>query len=191
MNLGSFAASKAPMIPESPESKAKQDVFINRILTVMGKTLTAQLVSFSGWMIAGFGAVLGLLLSNLDKVSPLLPVTSIGFAVKLFVVAVALNLLQRYLAAIVGSAVAAAEEVEKIKTPDDLDHHYLLSQIESSMYWPSILLTRKINKKILAGDYSIGGRMVAKMAQIQAWFVVSQFGAVLVAAWNIANTLHA
>ena len=102
------------MTKETNLIKPHESGYAAKVLNAMAGSINTQLAAFSSWMVAGFGAVLGLLVANIDTIAPFIPPTIIGGAVKLFLVAVVLNVFQRYLAAIVAGSVTVGKEVESI-----------------------------------------------------------------------------
>lgn len=79
------------MTKEISPIKPHESSYAAKMLNAMAGSINTQLAAFSSWMVAGFGAVLGLLVANVDTIAPFLPPTTIGCAVKLFLVAVVLN----------------------------------------------------------------------------------------------------
>lgn len=172
---------------ESP--KPQDSLFAGKLLVAMAAKLSSELSTFSGWMITAFGALLGVMLANIESVTKFIPVKALGWSVSIFLSAVALHVIQRYLASIVAGSVAAGEAAEAIPPHDNVDMRYVLGQLEQSTLWPTRLLVRWSNSKIANGDLAVAGRMNARLAQIQAWLVFFQLGLVLWAAYSIARAL--
>jgi len=141
-------------------------------------------------MILGFGAILGLVLANIDTVSKFVAPDALGLAIKLFLVAVVFNVLQRYMASIVSASVTLTGEIEAMPVHPNADMAALMGQLEDATLWPTKLMVRWSNRKIATGDFAVGGRLNARLAQAQAWFVFVQLIAVVSAALVIANALH-
>lgn len=125
-------------------------------------------------MITGFGALLGLMLTNIESVSKFVPASVLGCSISIFLVAVVLHVVQRYLASIVISSTAVGKEVESIPIIGEINIQFVLNQLEASTLWPTRLLVKWSNAKISAGDLAVSGRVNAVMAQIQAWLVFTQ-----------------
>lgn len=176
---------------DRPQSPRPQDLtFAGRILLVMANRVSIELAAFSGWMVLGFAAVLGLLVANLDKVSGFVAPEALGLAIKLFLLALVLNVIQRYMAAIVVSSVAVGKELESMPTHPGMEIRTLLAELESATFWPTRLLVRWTNQKILDGDFAFSGRLNARLAQAQGWLVFAQLIAVVTSTLVIANALH-
>lgn len=169
----------------------QEDIYAGRMLSIMAQCISSELAKYSGWMIAGFGAFLGLIVANIDKVAPYIAPQAIGCSVSVFMVAVVLNVFQRYMAAIVASSGAVAKEVEAISIVPPFNMPYTLSQIELSTFWPARKFVGWSNAKILAGDIALAGRIQSTMAQIQGALVLLQMVATVSAAIVIVNALQA
>ncbi|WP_137916821.1 hypothetical protein [Hydrogenophaga sp. 2FB] len=177
------------MTKPPPESSLEEAIFVGKVLTMMANRMVTELVAFSSWMILGFSAVLGLLLANLDTVSKFLEPTTTGMVVKLFAMSVLLHVVQRYLAAIVMAGAALGKELESVP-PKNIDVERFTQKLEEATLWPTRYMVRWSNKKILAGDLAVGGRMHAVLAQVLAWLAFAQAIAAITAALFIANSLQ-
>lgn len=166
-----------------------ESILAGRLLTIMAGRVTENLVTFSSWLIGSFTAVLGLLLSNIDTVSKYLPAKGIGSSVTLFLFAVALHVIQRYLAAIVAGSVAVSKEVESLSVSASLNFPLVMDEIEKSTFWPARILVRRTLKKVRAGDFAASGRMVGKITQVQGFLVVAQMITVTAAAYVLVKGL--
>ena len=160
-----------------------------KILNAMAGSINSQMTAFSSWMVAGFGAMLGLLVANIDTVSPFIAPAVIGASVKLFLVALVLNVLQRYLAAMVAGSIAVAKEVELIPLDHEVDLSYIVREIEYATFWPTRILVQWSNRKALSGDLAVSGRLNVRLAQIQGWLVLVQMMVVVFSIVLIANGL--
>ena len=169
--------------------KPHESGYAAKVLNTMAGSINAQLAAFSSWMVAGFGAVLGLLITNIDTIAAFIPPSTIGISVKLFLVAVVLNVLQRYLAALIAGSIAAGREVESISITQEIDINYIVREIERATFWPTRILVQWSNRKVLSGDIAVGGRLNVRLAQIQGWLVLIQMVAVVFAISIIANSL--
>lgn len=164
--------------------------FVGKVLSLMAARLSAELSTFAGWMLTGFGALLGLILTNIESVSKFVPASSIGSSISIFLSAVVLHVVQRYLASIVASSTAIGKEIESIPAIGEINIQFLLRELEASTLWPTRLLVKWSNAKIREGDLAVGGRVNAVIAQLQAWMVFSQLILIIWAAYTIAKELH-
>lgn len=140
-------------------------------------------------MIGGFAAILGLLISNIDSVSNILPAKCVGASASLFLFAIGLHVLKRYLAALVLSGMAVIREMEAQPIVEGLNFDLVLDQLERSTFWPARILVRRNIAKVRDGDFAAGGRLYAKLAQIQGYFVLAQMIIVVAAAQVLARAL--
>ncbi len=177
------------MTDHSTPANITESIYSGKVLTAMASSVNEHHLKFSSWMVAGFGAAIGLLISNIDKVATYISPAAIGCSTKLFLVAVVLNVLQRYLGAIISGSMEVAKKVEDLPINGDLNTQAILKEIERATLWPTRYMVRSSNKRILSGDIAYGGRLNAWMAQIAGWLVLSQMVAVVSAAWIIANAL--
>lgn len=156
----------------------------------MASAVNSELSTFSSWMVAAFGAAIGLLIANIEKVAPYISPKTIGLATMLFLVAVMLNVVQRYLGAIVAGSVITGKETESIPVTANLDIRFILDELEKSTLWPMRFMVAWSNRRVLAGDFALSGRLIAWIAQVQAWLVFVQMVVLISGAWAIANALQ-
>src|SRR5215207_4854121 len=57
----------------------------NRLLIGIAGTVADQWEKFTGWLVAGLGATLALIVANLDKAKDMLQAPSVSYAIKVFV----------------------------------------------------------------------------------------------------------
>lgn len=148
--------------------------YIGQVLTAMAECMSAGLSKFSGWMLVGYAAILGALLANLGSTTKFLAPDTLSRLALLFSVAVLLNLLQRYSAAVVASSVEVGKKVKEQPIPQEIDIVMFLTELEQATLWPARLMVRRSNRKILAGDLAASGRLLSTFAQIEAWLVFAQ-----------------
>ncbi len=158
----------------STQQPVQELIVAGRLLMMMAARVSENLASFASWLIGSFAAVLGLLVANVDSVSQFLPSKSLGTATFIFLLAVGLHVIQRYLYAIVAGSVAASREAEELSTPQGLDFSRVMDEIERSSLWPVRILVARAMAKIRNGDFAAGGRLNAKLAQIQGYLVIAQ-----------------
>lgn len=171
-------------------NNAQSDIYAGKVLAAMAGRVSSELAAFSSWMVAAFGAVFALLVANVDTVGKFIAPTAIGLSIKIFLGAVVLNVVQRYLATVVMASVAIGKEVESLPVDCNIDIQHVFRQMEKATFWPTRLLARWVVQRVSAGDFSVGGRINSRMAQIQAWLVLAQLLSVVAAALVIANALY-
>lgn len=157
-----------------PSVSASDSAYIGQVLTAMAECMSAGLSKFSGWMLVGYAAILGALLANLESASKFLESNTLSRLAILFSGAVFLNLLQRYSAAVVSASAEVGKKVKEEPIPPNIDIVLFLSELESATLWPARLMVRRSNRKLQAGDFAAGGRLLSTFAQIEAWLVFAQ-----------------
>ncbi len=145
--------------------------------------LSRNLDLFSGWLLAGFGAVLGLVIANIDSISVSLPPERVFGATKIFIWAAGLALVAKYLSLIVvtarsvGDQAAASTEKLLSQEPQALaqsSFSALFSEIEGAFFYPAKWYMRWNLRKIHDGDFVHGARLLMKIAQFQSVLVLTQ-----------------
>lgn len=177
------------MDQQRPVSVA-ESIYLGRVFLTMGARISAGLAHFSGWMLIAFAAILGTLLANLESATKILSAEALSTVAGLFAFVVLLHLLQRYSAAIVASSAAGGKEIEEHPVPDGMPVEVMLDQMEKAIFWPAKYLVRRSNQKLLQGDLAAGGRLMLKLAQVEAWLAFAQLLTVIAATWVLASALR-
>ncbi len=153
-----------------------EKLLASKMLSSAAGHASAELASFSGWLITGFAAAFGLLLVNIDAVSKFLDPGKLGRAIVLFLVAVVVHVIQRWLAAITAGSIAAGKEAASaaIEGSHELDFVVVFAEMERATYRPMRWFVRKSYAKVANGDVAAAGRMQAKLAQWQGFAVLAQ-----------------
>jgi len=153
----------------------------SRILSLGAHRLSSSLDTFSGWLLAGFGAVFGLLIANFGTVSEHINASNLKLGAGLFLVAAAFAAAQKLLAAYVAAGTAAGEDGRGIgkelasgAIPLDVDSMY--EQVRQGLFWPLSSFNARMTAKAKAGDFAVTGRHHAKTSQIQFLLVLFQSG---------------
>lgn len=178
----SFRDEKLNTLPQD-------SIFAGRVLIAMADQVSSKL-AFTSWMLLGFGGILGLVIANVQTVSKFVAPEALGYAIKLFLIALIFNVLQRYLASIVAASVALGKEIGALPIHENISMPGLSHEIERATLWPMKKMVRWSSKQVTAGDFAVSGRLSARLAQVQAWFVFVELLAVLASALVIANALH-
>jgi hypothetical protein len=66
----------------------------------------------------------------------------------------------------------------------------MLDQMEKATFWPARYLVRRSNRKFFQGDFAAGGRLMLKLAQVEAWLAFAQLLIVIAATWVLASALR-
>jgi hypothetical protein len=153
----------------------------NQVLLLGAQRLSTSLDSFSSWLLAGFGALFGLLIANFASLSDHLHANSLKLGASLFLVAATLGALQKLIAAYVAAGTSAGEagramgkELATALVPLDVQSMYV--QVRQGLFWPLSAFNARMTRKANAGDYAAVGRHHAKASQVQLLLVLLQSG---------------
>jgi|SRR5690348_6541728 hypothetical protein len=163
------------------------NIAAGQLLIVAAQKVSASFDSFSGWLLAGFGAALALFIANLDAISDHIDSYSIRYAAGLFLASAVLAVLQKLLAMFVAGGTAAgvagaAMGKDLADRGIDLDVATFFEETKKALYWPGTIFASRAFKKAQSGDFAGPGRMYVKISQFQALIVVIQASLSLAAA---------
>jgi hypothetical protein len=163
---------KGPIIEHLQEK-----FFASTLLTLGAGKSSAAADSFSGWILAGFAAVLTFLLGNLDSLGTYLPITTLRNAAYIFVAAIVPAALAKVISVVVvGASEAAAlgREVGKSAADQgiDLDLSVALRECEKAFFPPMNQLIKRSLKKMERGDLAASARGLTKWTQVQVMLVL-------------------
>ncbi|MDN4587572.1 hypothetical protein DBA29_03545 [Xenophilus aerolatus] len=88
-------------------------VAAHRTQLTLADVVASRYDKLTGWLVAGMGAALTLMISNIDKSSAIISVQSIRNALKIFIVLLLVHVAQRLLALVIETAAAAQEKASK------------------------------------------------------------------------------
>jgi hypothetical protein len=145
-----------------------------QLLYLASAKSSAVIDSFLSWLLAGTGAALGLVVSNLNDLDSYISPSSVECAALLFLAAAFLAVLQKYISSVVvgsGEAVEkAAELAEKASVEyDDLDFSIIQSEMEKSTL-PTTRALKWLARKVFR-DPDLA-RNTARVTQIQSLLAI-------------------
>jgi len=148
-------------------------------LTLMGGavSLSKRVDGFAVWLLAGLGAALGLMLANLDAVLSYIPAAEFRATVNLFLCALGLAVLQRYLG--VGIHVGA-ETFEATLGRfcrvgiGNFDLSTFNAEVDKAYPPPWRWVVRWARRRGEAGDTTLMGRLVARLGLAQSILVLAE-----------------
>lgn len=172
------------------------NIAAGQLLIVAAQKVSASFDSFSGWLLAGFGATLTLFIANLDSLSGYIDFSSVRCAAGLFLLSAVLAVFQKLLAMFVAGGTAAgvagaAMGKDLANRSVDLDITTFFEETTKALYWPGTVFARRAFKEARSGDFAGPGRMYAKISQLQALTVLIQASLSLAAAAVIVCGLAA
>jgi ABC-type Fe3+-siderophore transport system permease subunit len=96
------------MTSEGDDSEVQSVALAGALMAHLAGNLSAKFDTFATWLLAGFGAAVGLLLTS-HEVSSLVPAATIRWGAKLFLAAVCVTVVEKYLSIIVAAGSEGAE----------------------------------------------------------------------------------
>lgn len=170
------------------------NVAAGQLLITAAQKVSSFLDSFSGWLLAGFGAALAFFIANLDTVSGYIDFNSIKCAAVLFLISAVLAVFEKLLASFIAAGTAAgiagaAFGKDLAERGIELDVTTFFAETKRALYWPGSLFASRAFTKARAGDFAGPGRMYVKLSQLQALVVIIQAALSLAAAAVIVSGL--
>lgn len=179
----------------SKEARNARDMAIAGLVVAASK-VNESLGSFSGWLIAGVGAAFSLLLANFEAVSRFVYVSHVRTALLLLVFGLVISILARLLSAMVSSALGSHEAgtvfVKKLlDAGEKFDLDIFITEFERGLFPYQRWVARFTMAKARAGDVVASARLIAKLSQVQALFVLGEAAFSIAAAATLVAGLKA
>lgn len=172
--------------------EARTQLLANKALVAIAGTVASSWEKFTGWLVAGLGASLALIIANLDKTKDVLSVASVSQATRIFFAILVLHAVQKILAVAVAGAVASDEKEALAKADPPLNESEalaIIAHIEKSYFFPFSLMIRKTLQRIRSGDLVHVGRLVVRLALASTLLAVGQLLLAPWAVWVISRGL--
>jgi hypothetical protein len=168
-------------------SETQATIFAGQLLIVATQKVSSSFDTFSGWLVAGFGAALALFIANADSVATFVSSSSVKSAASFFLTSAVLAVVAKLLAAFVAAGTAAAIEGAQLgrdlaEREIEIDLPRLFAETEKALFWPAKLFARRAFAKTQTGDFAGPGRVYTKVAQLHALTISIQAVLSLVAA---------
>ncbi|MDP9908929.1 hypothetical protein J2W27_001031 [Variovorax boronicumulans] len=167
------------------DNTVRVQVMTNKSLVGVASIVAAQYEKFAGWLVAGLGASLALLVSNLDKTKDMIQPASAGYAIKIFVAILIAHTAQKILAIVVSSGATslqsdAAAGMEPPLTMPELSA--FLANLENAYPWPLSAMVRRSFNRMHKGKLTFFGKMIARLSLWSAGLAALQ---ILLAIWLV------
>ncbi len=179
-------------LPELSQREFRTSLLAGRVMAAAAESVSRMADGFSNWMLGGFGAVLALLLANVDRLSSIITVATLRRAGLIYVVAAALGVAEKIMALWCGGAAkGAATGAQLTKDFDqvDLDLSLYINTTERGL----LRIWRWLFKRALAalanGDITYIERTALKTAQWQVVVVALEAVLVVIAATVLVSSL--
>jgi hypothetical protein len=161
--------------PPTPEQK-----LASRSLEAMASSVSKAMLDFEKWLVAGYGAIFALAVPKVADLSQVIAPANLKWALAALATALVLSVFALFLAAQIVAGNSVREELQKglpeligsFDRPVDLDG-WAAEQLRG-LWWPATTAYRYSMRKLKAGDWTAGGRLVAKLAQAQTFVVFAQ-----------------
>jgi hypothetical protein len=144
------------------------------LLSTTAAHVSQSLDSFCSWLLLGVGATYTFVLSNLASLQDLIAVASVRASLYLLLAAIAVGVVQRWLAATVAASCATSEKADEIgcnlsAQEVEVDFAVVFREMQRGLFYPAKWMARRSFKKAMKGDFAVGGRLAAALSQAQAW----------------------
>ena len=160
------------MNPNSTEGKKTVSAAVGATLTISAGYASASLDKLAYWFLAGFGASLSLILTNLNEISVFIQIKSIACSAYLFLWASVLCLAQRYVAMVIGCCVSSAKEGRELGEKfGHMDVKEYITQMKAAI--PCFLrpLSNDLLDKVENNDFAAVGQMLMRLSLFQGLIV--------------------
>ncbi len=160
------------MKPNSTEGEKTVSVAVGTTLTISAGYASASLDKLAYGFLAGFGASLSLILTNLNEISVFIQIQSIACSAYLFLWASVLCLAQHYVAMVVGSCVSSAKEGREFgEKYRHMNIDEFITQMKTSI--PCFLrpLSNGLLDKLADNDLAAVGKMLMRLSLFQGLIV--------------------
>ncbi len=178
------------------ESQVQAKVLASAALIASSAKASSALDAFVSWLLAGCGAALALIVSNLASLTTYISAADLRMAAIWVVVGACLVAVQKYIAAIIGATASADETSRALIKPlleagVEIDVPTVLSEVKRAVFPPARWLVSKSFTKQLNGDYASPGRSCAKWGQVQGGIALAAAAVLIWAMWVIARAIGA
>jgi len=179
------------MEPDDPAAEIQAKILAGRLLTLGARHSSEALDQFSSWLLGGFGAAFALLIVNVENVSKHLAIRSLRSAVWLFLAMLLLGVVSKLLAAILRAAGGAAAESESMghdlaDREVEINFKTVFRETEEATFPSMRRLVAASLRRVEHGDFAAGGRLYARLAQVQGFIVFVEVALAVAAALVLA-----
>lgn len=159
----------------------------SQALLAATRRATESLSSFSGWLMAGFGAAFSLIIANVETVSKFVSLPHLKCALLLFLASLVIAVVVRLFGAMVGAGVASHEDGESIgiklgASGEPFDISLFIAEFQRGLLPPYRWIAARSMARARSGDTAAGARTIAKLSQLQALLVLLQAAVAIAAA---------
>lgn len=163
-----------------------------KVMTAGAETASHMADAFSNWMLAGFGAVMALLLGNLVKLSSIIPLATFRRAAEIYIAAALLGVIEKFLALWIGGIAKAGEvgaDLGENIDPGNFDLGLYFETTKRGFYWPGCWVINRVFAAFARGEIAYVPRVALKAAQWQGLIALIEAVLVMVSAAVIVSAL--
>jgi hypothetical protein len=164
-------------------------------------SLSAKFDTFATWLLAGFGGAVALLLTS-HEVNALVAPSIVRYGAKLFLAAVFVTVVEKYISIMVAGGSEGAEfsrtafeDHFKVRREQNLSLNFnmqmFIAEFLRPIFKPALWFGSFALRKIAAGDFNAGVRQLVVMSQIQGALLLLEIGLFVAAVWRIVEALPA
>ena len=183
----------APMTEEQKEAVAKQIAVraaTGVTLTIASGHASERLDRLATWWLGGFAAALALIISNMDRITPVITQKTLIAVTGWFFWASVFCLIQRYVAMVIASAAASGKEVfERQALFQKCDPAAYLAELRRATPFPLRFLTHGMYAAIERGEFAHTGTLLTRLMLWQGLFATAEIGMLLYILNRLVNAI--
>jgi hypothetical protein len=179
------------MNPNTTEGKNIVSVAVGTTLTISAGYASASLDKLAYWFLAGFGASLSLILTNLNEIYAFIPIKSISYSAYLFLWGSVFCVIQRYIAMVISSCVSSSKEGRELGEKFcHMDIDEFITQMKAAI--PCILrpLCNGLLDDVAKKDFAAVGQMLMRLSLYQGLIVLIEVIVLLIALSKIVSGIQ-
>lgn len=169
-----------------------EQIVVGKIMVHASVKGSEKLDAFSGWMLTAFGAMLAFLLGKLTDLSPYITKETLPALVRLFLCALVVGVIAKFVATIAASLGAGAEAGESASKQAEghfFDPVVFMAEFEKAAWGLNKWGVRWAVKRLRMGDFACSGRVANYVLQLQVVLSVLQSGFCMYAVWVLYKGL--
>lgn len=173
-----------PPPPPSTESR-----LAGSTLVLMAQHAAPKTHEFSGWLLTLTGASIALVLSKADVFTAYIEASYLKTGLLVMLASALFGLVARYLNSLTSLMLAMREEARRLGADaahelaaqgKELDWQEYQRELTKGLFWPASASARRSLRQILAGNHNYGDIKLAKLGQVQSFFIGLQFLCVVI-----------
>jgi len=165
------------------EGPTPEQELANRTLAAAARAVSAAILDFEKWLVAGYGAAIGLAVPKLSEIAATIGPGRLQVVMALLLLAVSLSLFVLFFGMQLAAGANTGDEIKRVmpeilamaeRAGRAVDVAAWRTEQAKGLWWPAIAGFRWANRRTDVGDWAASGRLVAKLSQLQAYLVIVQ-----------------